>query len=143
MESLHPSDSKSSLDHLNWHLGSNSSELKKKTTEAHPRVTVLSKNNSHQSITPYDIYGDRNELSANKYNMGCKCGMGTKSEAKKSENKSRIVNGYEPEDRPWMIFIEIKVIFQNTYNCKSLRSLSFLLCKLGPIPYWFFLWHFL
>ena len=51
--------------------------------------------------------------------MGCKCGLGTKGQARKNETMSRIVDGYEPMNRPWMVYIKIQVIFPNIHYFES------------------------
>ena len=48
---------------------------------------------------------ERNTSRSQKYDMGCKCRLGTMGEVTKDE--CRIVDGYEPETRPWMLFIDV------------------------------------
>lgn len=43
-----------------------------------------------------------------KYYMGCKCGIAKRGKAKNASEFSRIVNGYEPEHRPWMVYLQIR-----------------------------------
>lgn len=60
--------------------------------------------------------------STSDYDTGCKCGMGTGRGAQAQEpsdpinfvnmqsllmQRSRIVNGFEPQRRPWMVLIEL------------------------------------
>ena len=78
--------------------------------EANHTISGLSKSISHQPISPYDVYGERNVLRTKKYSMGCECGLGIKGAARTNETKSRIIKGYEPEKRPWMVQINIEVI---------------------------------
>ena len=40
------------------------------------------------------------------YDMGCKCGLG-RIGASTSSFKVKIVNGYVPEARPWLVYIQI------------------------------------
>ncbi len=42
------------------------------------------------------------------YNMSCKCGLGRIGEIRNSSGQPRIVNGYVPETRPWMAYIQVR-----------------------------------
>ena len=44
------------------------------------------------------------------YNMTCDCGLGVIGEAR-AEAKTRIVNGYIPEHRAWMVYLQVLDIF--------------------------------
>jgi hypothetical protein len=44
------------------------------------------------------------------YNMTCDCGLGVIGEAR-AEAKTRIVNGYVPEHRAWMVYLQVLDIF--------------------------------
>ena len=92
----------------------NSTEMENEKIEANPTISGQAKSSIRRPIIPYEVYGERNALSIKKYNMGCECGLGIKGGARKNVTKSRIVDGYEPENRPWMVFIKITVIFQIT-----------------------------
>ena len=111
---LLPRTNKSSLHNVIRHLVWNSSELENEKIEQNPAILGLSKTNSHQPITPYKVFVER----AKQYSMGCECGLGTKGEATKTEAMSRIVDGYQPMNQPWMVHIKIQVILQNNHNCE-------------------------
>ena len=117
-ELLISSDNKSSLDPMIMVL--NASQMENEKIEANSTILRSYMSKSHQPIIPYKVYGERNELRAMEYNNGCECGLGIKGEARKNETTSRIVHGYEPENRPWMIYINITVIFPNNHYFKSL-----------------------
>ena len=94
MELFEPRDLKSSMIR---HRSLNLAELEMSTIRA-------------KTITPQEFFGKRNVSRRQKFDMGCKCGLGIMGEFKKDE--SRIVNGYLPEKRPWMV--DIKVNFKNS-----------------------------
>ena len=108
MELFGPRDDKSSVNHMNQHQIPNSSELEQKIKEAYPRISGLSECGKYQILNPYKMYEDGNTSRSQQYDMGCKCGVGTIGEVPKVE--SRIVNGYEPEIRPWMVYIKVSLI---------------------------------
>ena len=76
-----------------------------------PSRKILGQNeNSHkQPITLHEESGEKNASSYSAFNNGCKCGLGTVGAVKKNETKSRIIKGYEPEKRPWMVYIEVNL----------------------------------
>ena len=108
MELFGPRDDKSSVNHMNQHQIPNSSELEQKIKEAYPRISGLSEGGKYQILNPYEMFEDQNALRSQQCDMGCKCGVGTIGEVPKVE--SRIVNGYEPEIRPWMVYIKVSLI---------------------------------
>ena len=108
MKLFGPRDDKSSVNHMNRNQIPNSSEFEHNIKEAYPRITGLSEGGKYQLLNPYEIFEERNASRSQQYDMGCKCGLGKMGEVKKEE--SRIVNGYEPEIRPWMVYIEVSLI---------------------------------
>ena len=87
----------------------NSSELEKSRIRANTKISGLLESSNHQPIPTHEVTQERNVSRTQKYDMGCKCGLGTMGEVKKDE--SMIIKGYVPEKRPWMVYI--KVNFQN------------------------------
>ena len=108
MELFGPRDGKSSANHENQHQIPNSSELEHNIKEPYPRISGLSEGGKYQLLNPYEMFEGRNASRSQQYDMGCKCGLGKMGEVKKEE--SRIVNGYEPEIRPWMVYIKVSLI---------------------------------
>ena len=45
-----------------------------------------------------------------KFNMTCQCGEGRIGERRNETVKRRIVNGYVPETRPWMVYIQVDLL---------------------------------
>ena len=107
MEWFGQRDIKSSVDPNLMHKNLNSSESEDKIKGAYPKMSGLSENSQFQLLTPYKMFGGRNASRNQQYDMGCKCGLGKMGEVRK--NESRIVNGYEPEKRPWMVNIEVNI----------------------------------
>ena len=108
MELFGSRDDKSSAEHMSHHTILESSDLEHNIKEAYPRISGFSEGSKYQLLTPYEMFKERNASRSQQYDMGCKCGLGTIGEVTKEE--SRIVNGYEPEIRPWMVYIKVSLI---------------------------------
>ena len=81
------------------------------------KILRQNENSRHQPITRHEESGEKKASSNHTFINGCKCGLGTVGEVKKNETKSRIIKGYEPEKRPWMVFIEVNLQSSSKLYC--------------------------
>ena len=105
MELLVPRDNKPYVDNMIRHQVLSKSDLEHNLVGTNPRISEISEDSNNHFLTPYTMSEERNTSRSQKYDMGCKCGLGTMG--KVTKDGSRIVDGYEPETRSWMVFIEV------------------------------------
>ena len=93
------------------------SESEKSMNERSRKILRQNENSHHQLITPHEEPGEKKFSSNHTYYNVCKCGLGIMGEVKKNETNARIIKGYEPEKRPWMVYIKVNLQSFSKLHC--------------------------